>query len=80
MASASKKGVSLLVAASVGAVESLKDQMGLCRWNYALRSVVLHANAMLPRRAARLLTADEEAVRRRKLAEKAVHLVCWGPN
>ncbi|KAF7097828.1 hypothetical protein CFC21_099614 [Triticum aestivum] len=87
--SATKKGASLVVATSMAAVEVLKDQAGLCRWDYALRSLY-HRAVLTGRRAvpASLSSSSSKAVGRaarpRRSEEeklhKAYHVVCWGPN
>ncbi|CAM0909501.1 unnamed protein product [Alopecurus aequalis] len=59
-ASLSKKASSLVVATSMAAVEALKDQAGLCRWDYAIRSLYQRA-AVTGRRAAPASLSSQSA-------------------
>ncbi|KAJ3697569.1 hypothetical protein LUZ61_001274 [Rhynchospora tenuis] len=88
MASNTRKA-SFIVAASISAVEALKDQAGLCRWNYALRSFQRQAKGRLG--AFSQATRASSVVERRncmedkaKKSEEALrtvmYLSCWGPN
>jgi hypothetical protein len=90
--SVSKKASSMVVATTMAAVEALKDQAGLCRWDYALRSlyqraVVTGSRAVpvsLSSQASSSSAAGARAARPRRSEEeklhKAYHIVCWGPN
>ncbi|XP_021685134.2 uncharacterized protein LOC110668267 [Hevea brasiliensis] len=90
MSSASK---AWMVAASIGAVEALKDQ-GFCRWNYALRSVHQHAKTHLRSisQAKNLSSSsssscamgssklkEDKAKQSEESLRKVMYLSCWGP-
>ncbi|KAI0505067.1 hypothetical protein KFK09_016024 [Dendrobium nobile] len=94
MASASR--ASWIVAATISAVEALKDQGGLCRWNYTMRS--LHQKArkdigsfsleritpsstmMMMMLGGVVNTRGEQAKRAEESFRKVMYLSCWGPN
>ncbi|KAL5972982.1 hypothetical protein ACLOJK_039789 [Asimina triloba] len=89
MSSASRAWI---VAASIGAVEALKDQ-GICRWNHAFRSVQQQAKKSIGSfaQAKRLspavtstLQKNVDGQERLKQSEeslrKVMYLSCWGPN
>ncbi|KAG8043193.1 hypothetical protein GUJ93_ZPchr0458g22506 [Zizania palustris] len=88
-----KAASSWAAAMSVGTVEALKDQAGLCRWNYAFQSLQQRARQQAAgsgaKSAARALQpagAPTAAARRRKaeLQEEELRTVMylsnWGPN
>ncbi|CAN0914807.1 hypothetical protein LINGRAHAP2_LOCUS28767 [Linum grandiflorum] len=82
-----------MVAASIGAVEALKDQMGFCRWNYILRSVNHYAKtnvrsisqaknmakSLAPSSAAVVSSRLKEAQQSEESLRKVMYLSCWGP-
>ncbi|XP_008812648.1 uncharacterized protein LOC103723501 [Phoenix dactylifera] len=90
MASASR--ASWVVAASVGAVEALKDQGVLCRWNYAFRSLHQQSRRSMGSlsQAMRMSSSisadrrnkgeDERAKQSEESLRKVMYLSCWGPN
>uniref|UniRef100_A0A0A9HRR7 Wound-responsive family protein n=1 Tax=Arundo donax TaxID=35708 RepID=A0A0A9HRR7_ARUDO len=90
------KASSWAAAMSVGTVEALKDQAGLCRWNYAFRSAQQRARGAAPpgngtgcgRSNAHALPSSgcAAAAARRKAKQqeeelRTVMYICnWGPN
>ncbi|CAN1123938.1 hypothetical protein LINPERPRIM_LOCUS3493 [Linum perenne] len=82
-----------MVAASIGAVEALKDQMGFCRWNYILRSAHHYAKSnvrsfsqaknlaksLAPSSAAVVSSKLKEAQQSEESLRKVMYLSCWGP-
>ncbi|CAL9168929.1 unnamed protein product [Musa hybrid cultivar] len=91
MASASR--ACLVVTASMSAVEALKDQAGLCRWNYVLRSLQQRTNnktvgslSQAKRTSSSIDTrrewqaADAKAKQSEEALRTVVYLSCWGPN
>ncbi|XP_071724236.1 uncharacterized protein [Rutidosis leptorrhynchoides] len=82
-----------IVAASVGAVEALKDQ-GICRWNYVLRSLNQHvknnlrsysqANKLSSSSSTSAMVSNKLREEKAKKSEESLrtvmYLSCWGPN
>ncbi|KAK1326953.1 hypothetical protein QJS10_CPA01g01121 [Acorus calamus] len=76
-----------IVAASIGAVEALKDQ-GFCRWNYTVRSLQQHAKKNIGSyyQSKRLSSGvgggrrDENVKQSEESLRKVMYLSCWGPN
>ncbi|KAJ8459700.1 hypothetical protein OPV22_032626 [Ensete ventricosum] len=76
----------------MSAVEALKDQAGLCRWNYVLRSLQQRAKSSMGSLSQAKRTSSSVDMRRgwqaaagkAKQSEEALrtvmYLSCWGPN
>ncbi|KAK2423908.1 hypothetical protein P8452_53017 [Trifolium repens] len=77
-----------IVASSIGAVEALKDQLGVCRWNHTFRSLHQHAknNIRSYTQAKKLSSASSAAVSNKvkrtkeESMKKVLDLNCWGPS
>ncbi|OVA07994.1 Protein of unknown function wound-induced [Macleaya cordata] len=84
-----------IVAASVGVVEVLKDQAGICRWNYALQSIHQHnknhvrsfsqANrfssySAISKNINSTGDREEKMKQSEESLKKVMYLSCWGPN
>uniref|UniRef100_M4EGS9 Wound-responsive family protein n=1 Tax=Brassica campestris TaxID=3711 RepID=M4EGS9_BRACM len=88
----SSRSKAWLVAATIGAVEASKDQLGLCRWNYMIRSVNqrIRNNVRSAAQANRFSSSSTTALASCKDCDKAkqaeeslrtvMYVSCWGPN
>lgn len=94
MNAAAAKGSAWIVAASIGAVEALKDQ-GFARWNYALRSIHHYAKTNLiasnstsvrrfssaaPAASSPAVFPGEKMRKTEETLNKVIDLSCWGPS
>ncbi|KAI3967091.1 hypothetical protein MKW92_050259 [Papaver armeniacum] len=83
-----------MIAVSVGVVEALKDQAGLCRWNYTLRSVHQYAKNRVKSSISQATSAsssmpassvipDQIMMKQQRdhdILLDVMCLSCWGPN
>ncbi|KAI3879091.1 hypothetical protein MKW92_045983 [Papaver armeniacum] len=83
-----------MVAVSVGVVEALKDQAGLCRWNYTLRSIHQYTknrvkssiseatSSSMPASSVMMMKQqrNHEMKQSEESLRKVMYLSCWGPN
>ncbi|KAG2569092.1 uncharacterized protein LOC120682650 [Panicum virgatum] len=88
------KASSWAAAMSVGTVEALKDQAGLCRWNYAFRSAQQRARGAaaaggssgsgggraLPSGSAAAAAARRKARQQEEELRTVMYISNWGPN
>lgn len=91
MSRASRNG--WIVATSIGAVEALKDQLGVCRWNYGLRSLQQRAKTSVQslyhthtHNSSSSSSSDDHhekkmmSERREMGLKKVMELSSWGPS
>ncbi|KAK8968333.1 hypothetical protein KSP40_PGU021210 [Platanthera guangdongensis] len=89
--SSAGRASSWIAAASISAVEALKDQGGLCRWNYSLRSLHNKTKKEMSSSSSRSSSAvavinrgvsskAEKANRAEESLRKVMFLSCWSPN
>ncbi|KAG2312353.1 hypothetical protein Bca52824_023910 [Brassica carinata] len=80
------------VAVSIGVVETLKDQLGICRWNYILRLANQHLRnnvrsvsqgKMVSSFVSAAVNSAGESEKSKKAEESLrmiMYLSCWGPS
>ncbi|KAK1566762.1 hypothetical protein Q3G72_003930 [Acer saccharum] len=81
-----------MVAASIAAVEALKDQ-GFCRWNYPIRFLHQQAKNNLgsvsqakkfssssSALVSTMVRSEDKAKQSEESLRKVMFLSCWGPN